>query len=597
MAVAAELSPISVDREWLTSRMFSFRAGPRRQLYAGALRFEPNGRITGYRNRNETSWSLDDGQLTILRADGIPSCVAAPVRNAHGTISFEGRFLHSAEDIVHCFEENPVDDAHRVFSFDLFDTLVARRCYDPIAIFDSLEKSTGVVGFAHLRKDEEHKLWQAGDYTFTDIYEALATATHWPAATLERLRILELEEEWTNLFPIAEMVCCVRPGDLIVSDMYLPLSFVRRIVENKCGLTGCGIHLTSHGKSRGDIWPVIRTTHHIMRHYGDNAHSDIDGARRANVSAEHVTVSRWTHGERILVDVGLGEFAKILREARLQSFDTDYVLRSAQLAQYDVNLPLLIVAGLHVLQIARERQMDTLLMCSRDCNLWFPLLQWMAARSSGKPTVRYIISSRVLLLSDSREYAAYYAQLRGERTLLIDVSGTGRSPSYFLSQRGDQANSGVYLLVGTHEVANFVDKLAPPRDDVYVEMLCEYPHDQRLTVESLNMCVEPKSHQMVYNQGRFEPLQLPHEFGSTAQTIIATMRTVFLDAVSRLSNCASITLPEDIRAESLRTAAKALIELVGDYRNAHTPIRRDINRDEENTARAALAERRRNQST
>ena len=595
-AVAAELP--TLDHAWLTSRMFAFRGAQNKQPYTSAMRFEPNGRISGYRNRNETSWRLTDGKLSILREDGAPSCIAAATRNHDGTISFVGKFLLGGNDIFHRFDEHPVDDGPpMVVSFDLFDTLVARRCYDPISIFHSVERKSGIAGFARLRQDEEHKLWQAGDYGLDDIYAVLEAATGWPEAVLSRLRMLELAEEWDNLIPIREMTARVRPGDLVISDMYLPLSFLRRVLEEKCGLHECIVHLSSHGKHRGEIWPQIRSTHRIMLHYGDNHHSDVQTARRAKVNAEHVTLARWGRGEQILVDAGLAEFARIVREVRLTSFEGDPVVRSAQLAQYEVNIPLLIVASLYLLHQARERDVDTLLMCSRDCNLWLPLMRWMSARSAAAPVVRYLITSRVLLLSDSSDYRAYFSQLRGARNILVDVSGTGRSPSYFLGNLDEQCATSVFLVAGTGLVGNFVNELAPVRNEIEIDVLSHQPHEKRLAIESLNMSLEGRAHEVVFSGRGFEAQYQPNEFGRVSRTSITALRAAFMEVMGRLEQSDLRKMPEDIPVATLRSAADALIDLAGDYRLAYAAMLKDINQEESNIARIALAARKRSLET
>jgi hypothetical protein len=107
----------------------------------------------------------------------VPSCIATPVRNDDGTVSFVGRFLFAA-DVIHRFDENVSGDGPPlVFSFDLFDTLVARRCYDPISIFEAVESQSGIAGFARRRQNEESRLWQAGDCTLDDIYVQLEGTT------------------------------------------------------------------------------------------------------------------------------------------------------------------------------------------------------------------------------------------------------------------------------------------------------------------------------------------------------------------------------------------------------------------------------------
>jgi len=551
---------------WLTSRVFAFRSGPQRQLLSSSFRFEPDGRISGYVHPNESAWRIEDGKLIVSSTDGVPTCIASPTRNDDDTLSLIGVYLLEAGDCVHRFDEiGGAEQRPEVMTFDLFDTLVARRCFEPEVIFRLVEQHSGVTDFARLRRSVEKELWGRGEYSFDDIYAALEKATDWPARTLTTLRMLELAEEWDNLFPVREVVERVGPNDIVVSDMYLPLSFLRRVVDEKCGLEGRAIHLSSHGKHHGTVWPRIQSTHRIRRHHGDNRGSDVNTVEQAGIVAEHVTLAKWTRGEKILIEAGLTPFAEAVREARLRSFDPAPWLRRAQLAQFELNLPLLIVASLDVLRSARERGVDTLLMCSRDCNLWITLMRWMVAHSSESPAVRYLAASRDLFLSGSLEYAAYFLRMRGQRNMIVDVSGTGLSPANFIANLGVQAHTSVFLTVFSWDVSEDMAHLAPARDLVDIAFLTEQPYERRFALEQLNMSVQGQAARVEFTGQSFEVQREPVEFGPSARVTLSVMRRAFLGAMSIVRSSGLRQLPDSIPAQTLRSAAEALIGLVDQY--------------------------------
>jgi hypothetical protein len=585
---AGQLSnPPWLTQEWLASRTFAFNVGEQRLPLARSLKFERNGRISGYYHNNETAWRIEDGKLWILNHDGVPSCIAVPEYNEDNTVTFSGLYLFANDGGIHRFEEQKHDGSlPEVRSFDLFDTLVARRCYDPIDVFRLVEAKSGVKDFVRIRREEESKLWHAGDYTLDDIYTALRIAGFWPDDVLRRLKILELSEEWDQLFPIQEMVERVGPDDLIVSDMYLPPNYLRQIVDVKCGLTGRTVHLSSHGKHRGEIWSKIAATHRITQHHGDNYTSDVESARRANLDTEHVTISAWTRGEQILVDAGLRAFAEAVREARLRSFNTDPRLRRAQLAQFEVNLPFLILAGHYALRIAQERNIDVLLMCSRDCNLWVLLMEWLAPRAANAPHVRYFVSSRILFLSNSPEYEAYFTRMRGDRTMLLDVSGTGRSPSYFIGEIGAQASTSILIAAGSYWVANFINDLAAARDDVDFSFISEQPGHIRLPLECLNMSLEGRARRVGFIETHLEIERDDNEFSMISKSIIAEMRAAFLLGLDCIKRLEIRRLADTISIETLRISASNIMELAQEFTGLTAPILDDINREEGNIARA-----------
>jgi hypothetical protein len=576
---------------WLTSRGFAFLGSHPDRVIAQSLRFDPNGRLAGYHSQNEAGWRIQNGCLLILREDGQPSCIATPRHNPDGTVSFSGAFLQNPV-VVHRFEEIP-RDARRptVNSFDLFDTLVARRCHDPIAIFRNLESQTKIKDFARIRQSLESRLWHAGDYELDDIYDLIGKETNWEKATLDRLKMMELAEEWDNLFPIASMIAKVGPNDLIVSDMYLPPVFIRRLVDEKCGLRGHPIYLSSHGKSRGEIWPKLLATYDIARHYGDNHRSDVEGALKAGIEAEHVTVSFWTRGEQILRELNLDLFARAIREARLSFYEQNESVQSLIKAQFEFNLPLLLLASIDVLRHAADCHIDTLLMCARDCNLWFPLMQVLAHRSLSNPAVRYVYGSRVLMVSGSPEYRAYIEQMSGRRTLLVDVSGTGRSPSHFIGTSGRVDSTSLYLLAATQGVvARTMDELAPQRTDVETTVLEWLPTPIRLTVESLNMSLEGKNVRMAFTGHGFKSITEPNEFGPASRAMIAAMRRAFLTGVAVIEREA-LRLPETIARDTLVNAVRTLMLMAPDYHGPTQPIRHDIERAEAALLVTARAER------
>ena len=62
---------------------------------------------------------------------------------------------------------------HLLRSFDVFDTLIARRCIEPRRVFDKLEAQLGMPGFAAARIAAEQAV-ATGAYTLMDIYAELA---------------------------------------------------------------------------------------------------------------------------------------------------------------------------------------------------------------------------------------------------------------------------------------------------------------------------------------------------------------------------------------------------------------------------------------
>ena len=539
-------------------------------MLSRALRFEADGAISGYRHPNEARWRLEAGALHLLNLQGQSSCVLIFAGRRDGLVSLAGPFIDPSQPelatgATHILDEKPASHRRAAASFDLFDTLVARRCFDPLEIFRAVEANSGVKDFARLRHAVEMAMFGRRLYGLDDVYAQLAAATGWSETTIQKLKIMELAEEWDNLFPIGEIVALVEPRDLIVSDMYLPQAFVRRIVEEKCGLVGRAIHLSNYGKHLGVIWPLLLADTEIVRHYGDNPHADIASPKRFGVEAQHVTVSQWSPGERILLDLGLRPYAQAVREARLRAYDADPIRQGVAAVQLRLNLPLLIIGGLYCLARARAIEADTLLMCSRDCNLLAPLVERIAQRAPHAPRVRYIRASRKLFLSGSVEYEAYFQRQMGARNCLIDLVGTGQSPAHFLRATGLGERVTPLLLVGEPQIDAF--------DGVRVESLTKHAFiPVRLALEALNMSLDGTAMAGRFADYALEIVTAPCEFSAGAQSLIAAMRAAFLGAVEIIGETVQSPTPNSLSVETLRAAADAVLELTPIHFDAIRPV-------------------------
>jgi hypothetical protein len=555
----------SIPEDWLTGHVFQFEAGPDRTVISSTVTFDPGGRIGGYAHPNESRWRIEGERLIVQRDDGEASCAARLRRSDRGALELSGPFLLGRAGHEHYFRPVGVRaERHVIRTFDLFDTLIARECVFPPAVFDAVERHSRVVGFAELRREAEGALWGRREYSFDDIYTALATRTGWSNARIEQLKMLELAEEWDNIFPIAEMTALVRLGDMIISDMYLPMSFLRRLVDEKCGLPGVSMHVENYGKQHGKVWPGILATHRIERHYGDNEFADIAQARRWGIEAEHVTVSDWSRGESILVAAGLAGFARIIRRARLSTTAATVPLRRAQLAQFEVNMPFLTVAGIALLKHAERTGADTLLMCGRDCNLWVGLVRWLAGFADRKLAIHYFPSSRDLFTADNAAYLGYFCRLRGNRTILVDLGGSGRTPTRFIANAGARADTSIYIALKSDpadsDPPGYVpDFSADTEHEIDIDILVSDSGKQVL-FEKLNATTECRAVDADFTGREFSIIRESDSHEGGARVVVETMREAFAAALSLFRDSAMTGSLSDYDDDRLLRAA---LEIVG----------------------------------
>lgn len=314
-----------------------------------------------------------------------------------------------------------------VRSFDLFDTLVARRCIDPREVFSDMERKLGLGGFAARRIAAERAVAKT-DYTLDHIYQNLGES--WPevAGRMNEIKNLELQLEWDNLFPIASNISKVKSGDIIVSDMYLPQYFVEDIIRDIAGLEDVKLYLSARGKEKGKIWAKLLKSYSIIEHLGDNVRSDVNSPRAAGISSNLSRIHEPNETESILIGLGLRRLAERARVVRLSQHCSDPVRLSMQAAQISSNAPMLLLASVSLLEIAKSEGFDAVLASSRDGYLWHQMLQRVRNFVNFQGRIEYFLTSRIPRSFPSPTYSEYVRSLVGNgRSLIVDVCGTGWS--------------------------------------------------------------------------------------------------------------------------------------------------------------------------
>jgi hypothetical protein len=557
-----------VEENWLLRHVFSFEAGPDRNVISSNFLFESNGTIDGYYHPNESRWAIEGDNLLIIGIDGTVTCRAQLVENSNNSTELVGKFLLFSNEHLHYFR--PIASRRElsyIQSFDLFDTLIARYCARPAAIFESVESKSLYKNFAKIRENIERDLWNNGDYTFDDIYDQILIHTGWTTQQINHLKILELAEEWKNIFPIAETVSKVHPGDIIITDMYLPYSFIENIVYKKCGLQGISIFLSSHGKSHGTIWPKVKTQNTILRHYGDNLHSDVNQAKKHDITPIHVSLHNWTFSENALNSAGMVDYSKVIRKCRLSTFTFDKVMRESQLVQYELNIPFLFLSSILLIRHAKKIKATTLLMCGRDCNLWIGLMRYVVSLSDYKPEINYFPSSRELFLKNDPNYLAYFHHIRGDRNIIVDISGTGRTPTNFIAKIGAQLDTSVYLAILSDDVAPHMEDLAPARNDVDIEYGIKDNYN-RLFIEKINSAIECRAIGVEFDGQEFKiQRDNSNELSPYNEKIVAMMHAAFADVMLELNNAAVGFLPHQVSDSQLKQIMEELIRSCTKYRH------------------------------
>jgi hypothetical protein len=318
----------------------------------------------------------------------------------------------------------------QINSFDIFDTLIARKCVAPSSIFDIVADKIEYSQFKEQRIIAEKNIISK-DYTFNDIYEEFAKITGLSAEQIEDIKRLELATELEQCIPIKQNIDLVQDGDLLVSDMYLPKEFIQQMLE-KAGLKKhISLIVTSGGKHYGWIWPLLKNYYIINAHHGDNKHSDIESARKNNIFSIYTETYKLTKTEATLHNQGFSYLSKLIREIRLSTLSTSDGASSLQKdqLQLEYNLPILTLTAIYIKYISTKINSANILFSSRDCYHLFNIYRSLFSRIEDTSYSKYFFTSRYARTRCSSNYSDYVNKIATSQSLFVDLCGTGRSLS------------------------------------------------------------------------------------------------------------------------------------------------------------------------
>ncbi|MDP9837768.1 hypothetical protein J2T09_002525 [Neorhizobium huautlense] len=339
---------------------------------------------------------------------------------------------------------NDTDARPLVRTFDVFDTLIARRCIEPSTIFVMVEKRSGLKGFSKARRQAELNVIK-DTHDLDLIYAELAKLLDTDPLQLAALKAMELDIERENLIPIQENMTRVRHGDVLVSDMYLGHATIREFVKRAGLVQKVGLVVTNDGKKTGRIWPAILQNLRISEHLGDNAHSDVKMPEQFEIPSRHTRLSDPSKVENVLLQLGLRQLAELCRETRLRTWSENADLRFIQIIQANLNFPMMLMASIDLAHLVRKLKRKTVLFSSRDCDMWIPLFEEVARRMGVACDARYFYTSRQAKMAPSESYVDYARSLFTDDALIVDICGTGWSIAHMADRLGI-SRLPVYLL-------------------------------------------------------------------------------------------------------------------------------------------------------
>ena len=310
-------------------------------------------------------------------------------------------------------------------TWDIFDTLITRRCVAPQIIFHLVEEVSKVKGFTQKQIEAERNVSRRGNYNLDDIYEELQKLTNAPENFCDTLKNIECDAEFSQCIPITENIQQVKSGDILISDMYLPETIIRRLL-NKAGLVvPVEILITSGGKSSGQVWKQFAEQEEFLFHVGDNNKSDVENPRLVGFESALSVLSNSTDIEQDILNKDFN-FGAYLREIRLRNPFSDEMRRIYwQLFTLNIGILILLVQQIDALQ--KKCGFEYLGFCGRDTHYLRLLYEKYKFKRGETPTPNdYLYYSRKLVRNSGDDLAKYFsAKINNRKALMIDLFGSG----------------------------------------------------------------------------------------------------------------------------------------------------------------------------
>jgi len=248
-------------------------------------------------------------------------------------------------------------------SYDVFDTLIARRFVDSTSYFDQIEREFGLINFAEtrLRADNGRRL-------FPEIYEVIQRHYQIDDALIASVAAYELQLEFDNIVPIRKNLQRVKDGELLISDTYLTKDQILQLLYQAGLEKQVALYQSNGDKASSKVWQEFPSGL-IRQHLGDNWMSDVQNPRQHGISAELTTLSSLTPQESFVDRFGLHHLALLMREVRLKQGFTAQRRENEEIYRLSLslNLPLLLIASE---LLRRQQPAKTYVFLGRDCYLW-----------------------------------------------------------------------------------------------------------------------------------------------------------------------------------------------------------------------------------
>lgn len=248
---------------------------------------------------------------------------------------------YTLNDIVEnaiSFQPDEESNLSVLYSFDIFDTLIARSTLQPVGVFWYVqekvnESSVRFPQYFHrnyvkirpwceadareyYKKSQLYRDSDKLEISFDMIFEHMQDVYQLSNEQVELLKEWELEAEYRTSLPIEENIATIRElvesGEqvVLISDMYLPAEFIKKLLEKADPiLTEIPLFLSSECGYQKTTKRLFLEVYHSVGynfgqwiHYGDNQNADINIPKKLGITTKKISVKKFNKFENTLID-------------------------------------------------------------------------------------------------------------------------------------------------------------------------------------------------------------------------------------------------------------------------------------------------------
>lgn len=405
----------------------------------------------------------------------------------------------------------------KLVSFDVFDTLIARKCGAPQNIFDYVEKKIleshdrEIVGekdilsrFMYYRKVSEQRAFEDSqahkkESSLEDIYNEFRFITGVNADTADILKQMELSAEIENCYGIKNTIDLLKNylnenyRVVLISDMYLSSEQIYKVLEGIDPIfSELKIYVSSEQnatKASGELFSVVADKENAdyfnWIHYGDNEFSDFTVPQNLGITTAKVCNRYY--------------FVKTISDIICQSSsEFQYLLGISKKLSQDENLMPPTKIGLYfggpicfgyvnwIIAIALKRNLNHLYFIARDGYVLKKVADEIIKNNELDIRTSYIYGSRIAWRNEDNAniidmYIEQNIDLSDNRFALVDTQGTGKSVSKFaekiFSRTGEKTKCFLFDKIDDYqsEYCRFYS-MCSVTDSRLIEHLCRAPH-------------------------------------------------------------------------------------------------------------------------